>query len=444
MATKQGSGRATRTRRIRLVRSARPAARRALGGAAVLAIGLGVLGGVDLVAAPEARAAISDLPSWDDVQKAKNDQASAAEKVTEIEALIVQVEEQVEQTRKASEEAAAKLFEAEDQLLRAEERLQALEQQAEASAAEAEQAAEQAAALVSQLYRSGGVDRSIGLFLEADETTADALLERLARVEKATERNTAISQNAEQAMNSARSLGDQAESARDERDRLRDEAEAKRIAAAEAAEAARVELEQQEAQKVTLEAQLAALKDTTTKTVAGYEERLRLEQEERDRIAREREREAREREREARENPPTNTPPSSPPPSSGAWVRPLSCCYYVSTEWWGYYGHRAIDLAIGNWTPIYAASSGTVTASGWIGTYGNAVFIDHGNGSATRYAHMIQSPNVRYGQWVSAGQVIGYVGSTGNSTGPHLHFETLRWGTQVSPRDFMAAYGIYF
>lgn len=415
------------------------AIRRALGGVAVLAIGLGVLGGVDLAAAPEARAAISDLPTWDDVQKAKNDQASAAEKVTEIESLIMQVEEQVEQTRKASEEAAAKLFEAEDQLLRAEERLQALEQQAETSAAEAEQAAEQAAALVSQLYRSGGVDRSIGLFLEADETTADALLGRLARVEKATERNTAISQNAEQTMNSARSLGDQAESVRAERDRLRDEAEAKRIAAAAAAEAARIELEQQEAQKVTLEAQLAALKDTTTKTVAGYEERLRLEQEERDRIARERAREARERERQAREN-----PPSSPPSSSGAWVRPLSCCYYVSTEWWGYYGHRALDLAIGNWTPIYAASSGTVTASGWIGTYGNAVFIDHGNGSATRYAHMIQSPSVSYGQWVSAGQVIGYVGSTGNSTGPHLHFETLRWGTQVGPRDFMAAYGIYF
>lgn len=436
--------RAKRTRR-----AASPLFRRALGGAAVLALGLGIFTGVDSVQPTAAQAAIGDLPTWDDVQRAKSDEAAAGAKVTEIEALIVQVEEEVEATREAAEVAAEKLFEAEDQLFLAEERVATLEHQSQESQVIAEEASEQAAALVSQLYRSGGIDRNIEVFFEADESAADLLLDRLARMEKATERNTAISNEAEQAMNSARSLGDQAESARGERDRLRDEAEANRIAAAEAAEAARVQLEQQEEQKVVLEAQLAALKDTTTETVTGYQERLRLEQEERDRLERERlERERLERERLERERAaqPAPAPGNPSPPASGGgnWVRPLACCYWVSTEWWGYYGHRAIDLAIGNWTPIYAASSGTVTASGWIGTYGNAVFIDHGSGNATRYAHMIQSPSVRYGQWVSAGQVIGYVGSTGNSTGPHLHFETLRNGTQVSPRDFMAQRGIYF
>lgn len=95
-------------------RPAPQAVRRALGSLAVIALGLGIFTGVDIVVAPPARAAIGDLPTWDDVQRAKNNEASAAAKVTEIEALIVQVEAEVEATRVAAEEAAQKLFEAED------------------------------------------------------------------------------------------------------------------------------------------------------------------------------------------------------------------------------------------------------------------------------------------------------------------------------------------
>lgn len=427
---------ATRQRNARLTQ-------RILGGAAAVLMTLTVLTGLQVANAPSAQANIADLPTWDDVQRAKNNQAATATKIAEIEALIVAVEAEVAETQRIADEAAAKLFEAEDQLFRAEERVSKLEEQAAASQAEAEQAAEQAAALVSQMYRSGGVDRNLDLFLRADESTADELLDRLARMEKATERNTEISASAEQAMNSASSLADQAESARAERDKLRDEAEANRIEAAAAADAAMTRLAEQEQLKVELDARLDALKDTTAKTVAGYEERVRLEREAQ--LKREREeRERREREAAAGGGGGGGGGGGSAPPASGNWVRPLACCYWVSTEWWGYYGHRALDLAIGNWTPIYAASSGTVTASGWIGTYGYAVFIDHGGGLSTRYAHMIQPPNVRVGNWVSAGQVIGYVGSTGNSTGPHLHFETLVYGVQQPPRDFMGARGIYF
>ena len=75
------------------------AIRRVLGGAAALALGVSVLGGVALVNAPDANAIVSDLPTWNDVQQAKNDQASAAKKVTEIEALIVQVQNEVAQTQ---------------------------------------------------------------------------------------------------------------------------------------------------------------------------------------------------------------------------------------------------------------------------------------------------------------------------------------------------------
>jgi murein DD-endopeptidase MepM/ murein hydrolase activator NlpD len=89
------------------------------------------------------------------------------------------------------------------------------------------------------------------------------------------------------------------------------------------------------------------------------------------------------------------------------------------------HGYNAVDLGAPVGTPITAAASGKVITSkqgGWNGGYGNMVVISHDNGTQTLYSHL--SSNVVYsGQWVSAGEVIGYVGSTGHSTGPHLHFE---------------------
>ncbi|MGO1736862.1 MAG: coiled-coil domain-containing protein, partial [Leucobacter sp.] len=254
-----------------------------------------VVSGGGLGTPPAAEALDLDLPTWQDVQNAKKSQSAADAKVTEIQSLIKQVEEQVEQTRKASEAAAAALETAEKELMDAQVRTTTLEEQAAQSEEKASAAAEQAASLVSQMYRSGGVDRNVELFLESDDEAADSLLERLALMSKATERNTKVSDEAEQAMNNADSLGKQAATARDERDRLRAEAEEKREEAANAASAAVDELAEQEEQKVVLETQLAALKDKTTDTVDGYQERLRLEEQERQRLARE----AAERAREA-------------------------------------------------------------------------------------------------------------------------------------------------
>lgn len=444
--------------------SVTPRLRRMLAGVVVLLIAMSPFALTTLSDPPAARAVAEGLPTWDDVEAAKANEAAAAAKVTEIQALIAEVQRQVEVTRQASDIAATKLLEAEAELRVVEERLAMLEEQAAVSAAEADAAAEQAAALVSQMYRSGGVDRNMSLFLEADDETADALLDRLARMEKATERNTTISEQAEQKMNSARSLSEQTESARAERDRLRAEAEVNRIAAAEAADAARSELLQQEANQQTLEAQLAALMDTTVSTVEGYEERLRLEQEERERLAREAaeaaRRAAEEAARRAAEEAARRAEEAAaggggggggaPQPAeddwvgTGGWVRPLICCYGVTAEFWGYDGHMGIDLAIGAWTPIYAASGGTVSYSGWAAGYGNVVFLNHGSGVQTRYAHMVVTPIVGYGQWVEAGQMIGYVGNTGYSFGDHLHFETLVAGSNANPRSFMAARGVYF
>jgi murein DD-endopeptidase MepM/ murein hydrolase activator NlpD len=93
----------------------------------------------------------------------------------------------------------------------------------------------------------------------------------------------------------------------------------------------------------------------------------------------------------------------------------------------------AIDIAAGMGDPIYAADSGVVVYAGWIsGGYGNMVMIDHGNGYQTLYAHL-SAIRVSCGASVRQGQVIGLAGSTGRSTGPHLHFEVRYMGGFVNP-----------
>lgn len=94
--------------------------------------------------------------------------------------------------------------------------------------------------------------------------------------------------------------------------------------------------------------------------------------------------------------------------------------------------HAGIDIGAGYGTPVGAAGAGTVTMAGWNGGYGNTVMIDHGNGLASMYAHLSEIMT-SVGQMVSAGQTIGLVGSTGNSTGAHLHFGLYQDGAAIDP-----------
>ena len=118
--------------------------------------------------------------------------------------------------------------------------------------------------------------------------------------------------------------------------------------------------------------------------------------------------------------------------TTGSWYWPLPGQYKLSSLFggrilYGYYdNHTGTDIPAGTGTPIYAANDGIVTSvnsNPYASSYGNYCIISHGSGYATLYAHQCQAPVVREGQTVSKGQLIGYVGSTGNSTGPHLHFE---------------------
>jgi len=99
-------------------------------------------------------------------------------------------------------------------------------------------------------------------------------------------------------------------------------------------------------------------------------------------------------------------------------------------------GHTGLDIAARSGSAIRAADSGTVTFTGWQGGYGNFIIVNHGNGMITRYAHC-SSINVSKGQQVTRGQTIGAVGSTGRSTGPHLHFEVLSGGSFQNPLGYL-------
>lgn len=130
----------------------------------------------------------------------------------------------------------------------------------------------------------------------------------------------------------------------------------------------------------------------------------------------------------------------------------------IGTEWEGYPGHKGVDWPRAGGTPIKCANAGTVEMAGWTGTegdfnsgwgWGYKVVVNHGaigQGGAvlrTLYAHMNSQPPVSVGQVVAKGQTLGYVGTTGISSGNHLHWETSVGSmyNQINPRVFMATYG---
>lgn len=97
--------------------------------------------------------------------------------------------------------------------------------------------------------------------------------------------------------------------------------------------------------------------------------------------------------------------------------------------------HSGIDLVAKTGTPVYASAGGKVVLSSWYYGYGNCIVVDHGNGLKTRYAHL-SGFNVKVGDTVSRGQQIGRSGNTGNSTGPHLHFEVIVNGSTKNPVNY--------
>ncbi|NLW65705.1 MAG: M23 family metallopeptidase, partial [Clostridiales bacterium] len=136
---------------------------------------------------------------------------------------------------------------------------------------------------------------------------------------------------------------------------------------------------------------------------------------------------------------------TTPTPGTGAYMWPVAGTSTGNvSSYFGYrthpiFGdqrfHSGVDISAGSGTTIMAADSGTVLSATYHYSYGNYVVISHGSGSSTLYAHM-SSIAVSAGQSVSKGQTIGYVGSTGCSTGPHCHFEIRVGGSLVDPLSY--------
>lgn len=131
-----------------------------------------------------------------------------------------------------------------------------------------------------------------------------------------------------------------------------------------------------------------------------------------------------------------STPATVAPSGSGMLGWPVSGP--VTSSYGARWGrmHEGIDIAVGEGTPVHAAAAGTVIYAGWMGGYGNLVVVDHGNGLSTAYAHN-SSLAVAVGQSVAAGEVVSYSGNTGNSTGPHVHFEVRMNGSAVDPLGYL-------
>jgi murein DD-endopeptidase MepM/ murein hydrolase activator NlpD len=124
-------------------------------------------------------------------------------------------------------------------------------------------------------------------------------------------------------------------------------------------------------------------------------------------------------------------------PSASGYVWPVLGPVTSPFGWrWGRM-HEGIDIGAASGTPIRAAAAGTVIYAGWLGGYGNLTVIDHGGGVATAYGHQ-SSLAAGNGTYVAQGQVIGYVGSTGHSTGPHLHFEVRVNGVPQDPLGYLS------
>lgn len=128
--------------------------------------------------------------------------------------------------------------------------------------------------------------------------------------------------------------------------------------------------------------------------------------------------------------------------SASGWAWPAPGVYGITSDFWDNRAHGALDIATPGCagSPIVASKPGVVVQvnyDSWGGGYGTYVFVDHGGGYVTVYAHMSKRI-VSVGEYVSQGQVLGYIGSTGNSTGPHLHFEIRLNGVKQNPANYVS------
>ncbi|NQX36007.1 M23 family metallopeptidase [Herbiconiux sp. VKM Ac-2851] len=382
-----------------------------------------------------------DYPSWEDVLAARGSESAKQAEVERIQGLVAQLQTEVEAAQAFAAQKADEYSAAQDAYDTATFRADELDRQAAEATGRAEQSNGQAGQLISQLSRAGGTDLTLNLIVSGD--ASGDLLYRLGAMSQLSEQSVRLYEQAAQDRNTAKSLTDQAVVARSELEGLKNAAEAALAEAQEAQAQLEGALAEQEAQSIVLDEQLKALQESTAKTVADYEagvaERKRLEEEARERARQE----AIRRAQEAAE---AGGGGGGPIASVDGWTSPLAS-WRVSDEWGQRFHpifhewrlHAGIDLVAPGGTcgvPVYAAATGTVSQASYNGGLGNSVTINHGGGLTTVYGHN-SSLNVGRGQDVGVGELIAWAGTTGSSTGCHVHFETRVGGVSQNPRNFV-------
>jgi murein DD-endopeptidase MepM/ murein hydrolase activator NlpD len=363
-------------------------------------------------------------PTWEEVQEARRDVAKAEAKIKEITALL----EKLEVAAAEAEEEAARLGEiyyvALEELDEATFRQQQLQAQADEAQLMAAESRLKAGQFIAELSRIGGADLGATLFVNGDDATQ--LLSRIGYAAKIAEQTDGIYARALADQNAAQSLSDQAEVARVIREELQVVAERAYEAANAAAMRAYAAVEAQYENSARLEAQLEVLIEKREATEADYQKGV---------IAR------------AQAQVMGMIDPGQI--SASGWARPSGG--YISSHFGPrihpIYGiarmHNGIDLATPCGRPVYAARSGRVSYSGWLGTAGNFIRLTHEDGYTTGYAHLQNgSLYVQLGQTVVTGQLIGRIGTTGGSTGCHLHLETRQNMVAQDPYPFFINRGI--
>jgi len=400
---------------------ARPRTSRIL--ALTLAVALMPIAGVVTAPPPTASAAVvADYPSWQEVAQAQKSENAAKKAVQRIRAQIARLEKEVAATQ-AEAMAKGEIYEKAQEKFDAQAIItQKLQEQADEAQQKATDSKKKAAAMLAELGKTGGGDLTASLLASGQSGDADALLYRLGAMNQYTQRSEDVYTQAVQQQNNAESLTAQAQVAQDVLEDLKAEAQAAFEKAQEAAQAAQAKYEEQQEHQATLEAQLAVLVEKRKATQADYLKGVR--------------------ERWGANAGGIISEQGWARPSSGYITSPFGMRYHPIYKSW--IMHNGTDIAgQGCGAPIYAAHSGTVTYAGPNGTLGNYIQIDHGDGTSSGYGHIKPGGiHVWYGQHVDPGQPIAQVGTTGASTGCHLHFIIRVGGVLTNPVPFMRARGI--
>jgi murein DD-endopeptidase MepM/ murein hydrolase activator NlpD len=377
-----------------------------------------------LAVAPEGPAYADEYPTWEEVQEARKDVAAAEAKVKEIQEILAGLEREAAEAEQEAARLGEIYYEALYELDEATYQQAQLQAQADDAAATAEESRLQAGQFVAELARVGGADLTATLFISGDDATE--LLSRIGYAAKIAEQTDGIYARALADRNAAQSLTDQAEVAREIREELQLESEAAFDAATGAALRAYDAVEAQYENSARLEAQLAVLVEQREATEEDYQKGV---------IAR------------AQSEIAGMIDPGQI--SASGWARPSGG--YISSHYGPrihpIYGtarlHAGIDMPTPCGRPVYAANSGRISYSGWLGTSGNFIRVTHSDGYTTGYAHLQSgSLYVKLGETVVTGQLIARIGTTGGSTGCHLHLETRKNMVSQDPYPFFLNRGI--